>query len=224
MSLLSKSHGPRDAELHEVSLEAATKAKEPTAHEQFASLHADTAERLATLAHQWAAGEWSSGTWAGEMDAILLDAHTAAVVIGRQHAGDDAPLEADGREFAIPIVASEDVYLQGFRAALERGEFTGEDGTRDGEAVAARAQRYAGALRSTANSAWTSTLPADMQVAWLLGGDEDSSCEVCPAIADGSPYDAASFDLWPSSSKLPCGSNCRCVLSTEDGQRGFEAP
>lgn len=200
------------------------KAEPATAHEQFAALHSDTQERLATLAHQWAAGEWSSGTWAGEMDAILLDAHTQAVVIGRQHAGDDAPLEADDREFAIPIVASENAYLQGFREALERGEFDLEDGTRDGEAVARRASLYAGRLTGTANQAFTATLPAEADVWWQLGAEDASNCDACPAIAEGSPYPASSFDLWPGSNQTPCLSNCRCSLQTSEGLTGFTTP
>lgn len=201
-----------------------TKTREATAHEQFAALHSDTAERLATLAHQWAAGYWSSGTWAGEMDAILLDAHTSAVVIGRSHAGDDAPLEADDREFAIPIVAEEGHYLQGFRDAMERGEFTLPDGERDGEAVARRASLYAGRLTGTANQAFTVTLPPDAEVSWILGASDENNCEACPAIAEGSPYPASSFDLWPGSNSTPCMQNCRCGIFTEGGIEGFVIP
>lgn len=200
------------------------KGAKPEAHEQFAALHSDTAERLATLAHQWAAEYWTPGTWAGEMDAILLDAHTQAVVIGRQHAGDDAPLEADDREFAIPIVAGENAYLQGFREALERGEFNREDGTRDGEAVARRASLYAGRLTGTANQAFTATLPADTLIWWVLGAEDDSTCDLCPVYSDGSPYEAAIMDAWPGSNSTPCLSRCRCHVRTESGQRGFVTP
>jgi hypothetical protein len=201
-----------------------TKAEALTAHEQFAALHADTADRLATLAHEWAAGEWSSGTWAAEMDAILLDAHTQAVVIGRSHAGDDAPEEADDREFARPIVESEHAFLQPFVDQMEAGTFTSEDGTRDGEAVAARAVLYSGRLTGTANQAFTATLPPEAEVWWILGAEDDSNCESCPAIADGSPYPASSFDIWPGSNSTPCLSSCRCRLETADGVRGFQTP
>jgi hypothetical protein len=201
----------------------ATKAVEPTAHEQFAALSRDTADRLATLAHQWAAEYWSASGFAAEMDAILLEAHTAAVVIGRQHAGDLAPLEDDDRLFAQGVMAGEHDFLTSFREQMELGKYT-TDGVRDGDAVARRVVSYGGRVTGTANQAFTATLPEDAEVWWQLGAEDDSNCDACPAIADGSPYPAHSFDIWPGSNSTPCLQNCRCSLQTGEGLTGFTTP
>lgn len=199
-------------------------ARALTAHEQFADLHSDIAGRLAALAHEWAAGEWSAGTWSEEMDRILMEAHTAAVVIGRTHAGDDAPEELDDRRFAEEVVSHERDFLDGFREDLEAGRYTAQDGTRDGERVASRASRYVSRITGTANAAWTAILAADTEIWWILGAEDSSNCDACPAIAEGSPYPAHSFDLWPGSNQTPCMASCRCSLQTNAGLKGFTIP
>jgi hypothetical protein len=192
-------------------------------HDEFAALHADTRERLASLAHEWAAGEWSANGFAEAMDRVLLDAHTAAVVIGRTHAGDDAPEEADDARFAAGIVEGEHEYLRGFVQDLDH-RYTGEDGVRDGEAVAARAKDYVGRVTGTANEAWTLTLPEETPLWWRLSQPEESACTDCPELANASPWTPGDLVAHPGSNQTSCLQNCRCWLETASGQRGFVTP
>lgn len=157
------------------------------------------------------------------MDALLLAAHTRAVVIGRTHAGDDAPEEADDRRFAEEVMVGEGHFLSGLRSDLENGRYT-VDGVRDGEAVAQRAGLYVNRACGTANQAWALALDPEEALWWILGAEDDSTCEDCPAIADGSPYPAGVMDLWPGSNQTTCRQNCRCRIETADGSRGFSLP
>lgn len=221
MPRLQARDGAWDAELYEVSV--ATKAAAPTAHEQFASLHTSTRERLSSLAHEWAAGEWSAPGFAEQMDEILLDAHTEAVVIGRTHAGDDSPREADDERFAAVVVEGEHEFLQAFRQELEAGRYDREDGTRDGEAVAARAMSYSARLTGTANETWSLTLPEETLIWWRTQEDQ-TVCPDCPELADASPWTPGSLVTVPGKNDTICLVACRCWLETEGGQRGFVTP
>jgi hypothetical protein len=201
----------------------ARKAAAVAAHERFADLHADTVSRLEAAAADWAEGLSSARTFADTLDAILLEAHTTAVVIGRTHAGDDTPEEEDDRRFAETVVTEEHTYLQGFREALESGRYTGEDGTRDQAAVAQRANLYAQRLTGTANEAWTLALPEDTLLTWHLGASSDS-CADCPELAAAGPYTPADLPTVPGKGDTLCGANCRCLVQTASGQRGFVTP
>ena len=193
-------------------------------HEAFRDLHAHTRAALADLAGQWAAGELSASTFAEAMDATLLLAHTEAVVIGRTHAGDDTPEEEDDRRFAGAIVEGEHDFLQQFRLDLDAGRYTGEDGVRDGDAVAARAEMYADRITGTANDAWGLTLPEEIRLTWTLGAADGSTCTDCPELADASPYTTATIPTYPGKGETLCGRACRCSVDTEGGQRGFTTP
>lgn len=201
----------------------ATKAH-VTAHEQFATLHADTRDRLIDLAFRWAEGELSAATFAEEMDALLLDAHTAAVVIGRTHAGDDAPEDEDDRRFAGYVVEAEHGYLQGFAEQMQSGAYTDEAGVRDAERVAARAAWYADRTAGSANEAWGLTLPEETSLWWKLGAEDGRNCSDCPELEEASPYTPASIPTYPGKNDTLCGRNCRCAVQTEGGLVGFTVP
>jgi len=192
-------------------------------HETFAALHSGTRDSLIDLAFRWAEGELSATTFAEEMDALLLDAHTQAVVIGRTHAGDGAPEDEDDRRFAAGVVTDEHAYLQGFVDQMQSGAFTDEAGVRDAERVAARASLYAGRLTGSANQAWTLTLDEETLIYWILGGAEDH-CDECPELAERSPYLPVELKRYPGSNQTPCKMNCLCSLQAESGQRGFAIP
>lgn len=193
-------------------------------HEAFADLYSQTREMLSDLASEWAEGLLSARAFADAMDAVLLDAHTRAVVIGRTHGGDDAPEDDDDRRFAEIVVEGEHDFLQGFREQMNQGRYTGEDGVRDGEAVARRASLYATRLTGSANEAWTLTLPEDTELTWILAAIDEGNCQRCPELADGSPYTPETLTDFPGGNTVPCRSNCRCRLETETGQRGFVTP
>ncbi len=193
-------------------------------HDAFADLHAQTREILADLGHQWAAGEMSARTFAEAMDEVLIEAHTRAVVIGRTHAGDDAPEDSDDRRFASLIVEEEHAYLQPFREQMEAGRYTGEDGTRDGDAVARRAEKYVSRLTGSANEAWSLTLDPETAVTWRLAEPTESACSDCPELADASPWTPGELPTVPGKNETACMLACRCRLETSGGQRGFVTP
>lgn len=192
-------------------------------HDAFRDLVSQTRAMLADLGSQWAAGEMSAQTFAEAMDEVLLSAHTRAVVIGRTHAGDDAPEDADDRRFAEGVIESEHEYLQPFRDQMLSGRYTGEDGTRDGDAVGRRAASYSTRLVGSANEALFLTLPEDTQVWWHTTAEE-ASCEDCPEMEDASPWLAGEMPYHVGMNQTACLVNCLCYEMTEAGLRGFSLP
>lgn len=195
-----------------------------TVHQAFADLHAATDAALSRLADEWAVGHLSPGMFIAAVDEVLLEAHTQAVVIGRTHAGDEAPQETDDRLFAETIVESERGYLRDFRVDLDIGRYTSEDGERDAEAVRRRVTSYLGRVTGTATEAWKLTLPEDTLIWWRLSQPTDSACEDCPRYAEGSPYEARSMKVLPAMNLTACQASCRCWAETDGGQRGFVTP
>jgi hypothetical protein len=194
-----------------------------TVHDEFADLHARTREKLSSLAHDWAEGLYSPAAFAAAMDEALLDAHSEAVVLGRIHAGDLAPEDADDARFAAQVVESEHEFLREFVQDLDH-RYTGEDGVRDGDAAAKRAEMYADRITGTANEAWGLTMAEDVALTWTLGADDDSTCTDCPELAEASPYTPQTLPTYPGKAETLCGRSCRCMVATEAGQRGFVTP
>ena len=193
-------------------------------HDAFRDLHDDTRQALSDLAAEWADGLLSARSFADAMDEVLLQAHTAAVVIGRTHAGDDAPEEADDRRFAETVVEGEHDYLQAFRQEMDAGRYLDAEGHRDGDLVEARAKLYADRITGTANEAWALTLPEETLITWTLKEDAESACSDCPEIAKRSPYTPATIPTYPGKNETLCKNRCRCATSLESGQAGFVTP
>lgn len=193
-------------------------------HDAFRDLHADTRDALGDLAGQWADGLLSARSFADAMDEVLIVAHTEAVVIGRTHAGDSAPKEADDRRFAETVVEGEHDFLQAFREQMEAGRYTDEAGLRDGAEVARRARLYGDRITGTANDAWTLALDPETLLVWKLGGSAESACSDCPEIAARSPFTIADAATLPGKNETLCGARCRCIVSLANGQRGFVTP
>ncbi len=190
-----------------------------------ALLHA-TREALDNRVDAWDRVDLTADEWGEEVAALLADAHTRAVVIGRTHAGDDAPEEADDREYAERIVygdGGEAEYLVSFVADLAGDRYLTDDGV-DTAAIKRRARLYAGKLVGTANDAWVLTLPETTVYQWHLGQADGSHCTDCPRIAAGSPYHHDSLPTVPGAGKTSCLANCRCWLETGTGQTGFRLP
>jgi hypothetical protein len=181
----------------------------------------ETRRSVRLLAAQAAAGTLTPEQFGDRMAELLEGAHTQAVVIGRQHAGDRAPEEEDDRKFGVRVVDSEAEFLAGFVADLERGRYTDpETGDVQTGAVQQRALLYAGRVSGTANEAWGLSQETDAGLVWNLGASDH--CADCPGLAAGSPYTPASLPTWPRMSGTACLSNCTCTV-TADGAEGFQA-
>lgn len=165
-----------------------------------------TRTQAAGLAQQAASGKLAPKEFGSRMAALLEDRHALAVVIGRNHAGDRAPLEEDDRRFAEMVVNGESEFLQGFVEDLQAGRYEGK-----AEAAQTRAQAYAGRLTGSANEAAALTSDPETEIHWHLHAGE--SCPDCVRIAAGSPYTPETIPTWPGMNQTQCVFNCRC--STE---------
>jgi len=189
-------------------------------HDELTALRESTADALRGLANDWAGGNLGPSDFGDAVASLLEDAHTQAAVIGRMHAGDDAPEDEDDRSFGESVVDGEVEYLSKFVADLEGDRyFDAEDNPR-ADAVAARAAQYAGKLTATANESWGLALPETTLFYWILGGAEEH-CDDCPTLAVNSPYTAATIPTWPSAGATTCRGNCLCYCRTSSGAIGF---
>lgn len=188
-------------------------------HNAFHRLHAEASEAASLLAAQVAGGSLSPSEFGDEMAALLEDAHTRAVVIGRTHAGDTAPEEADDRLFAEAVVDGESEFLAAFVGDLEAGRYEG-----NAAGVERRSLAYLGRLAGSANEAWGLTLPPDTTLFWWRLQDHDAACAACPDLALNSPWRIDTIPTWPGQNQTPCLWQCRCEISTASGSRGFITP
>lgn len=194
-------------------------------HDAFLALHADTSAEARALVAQVAAGEIGPRQFGELFAALLEEAHTEAVVLGRSHAGDTAPLEADDRRFAAAVMDHEAAFLAGFVRDLEDDRYLDAEGSFRIEAAAQRAGMYVGRLTGTANEAWGLTLPPETTLLyWTLGANDDRNCPDCPALESRSPYRPEEMPTWPGRSETQCLSRCRCSVHTAAGQTGFSVP
>lgn len=53
---------------------------------------------------------------------------------------------------------------------------------------------------------------AGQRVRWVLGEDDDATCEPCQAAADGGPYPAGALPGLPGWPFCTGGNNCRCEI------------
>lgn len=164
------------------------------------------------------------GDWFDQFDAILLDGHTSAYEMGRHLAGD---LTDDVNDLLRGMAArdAESYYVRGFVQALvdlDPRYWDAELKAWRVDAIKARQDLYLGKLRGTANDAFVSKSPADLnEWYWRLGGAEEH-CEECPQIADLSPFTADTLFTKPGHCDTPCRMNCLCHLERVDGVVGFK--
>lgn len=171
-------------------------------------------ERLAQAAVE---GRISPRAFGDRMAALLEDAHTEAVLLGRMHAGDLSPAERDDAEFAARVVDAEAEFLAGFVEDLSDGRYAEK-----ADAAASRASLYASRVAGTANEAFVLASEDTLWV-WELGAPETGHCEECPRLAANSPYTTAELPATPRSNQTPCMQNCSCRLIRADGVEGFGA-
>jgi hypothetical protein len=189
-------------------------------HDELTALREQTATALRGLANDWAEGSLGPSDFGDAVASLLEDAHTSAAVLGRMHAGDDAPEDEDDRTFGESVVDGEVEYLGKFVADLEGDRyFDAEDNPR-ADAVAARAASYASKLTATASEAWGLALPETTLFYWMLGGTEDH-CDDCPELARSGPYRIDTIPTWPAAGATQCRVNCLCYVRTAAGAIGF---
>lgn len=180
----------------------------------FDALMERTRTQLDLLARSVAEGRISPAEFGDLFASLLEKAHTEAVVLGRQAAGDTAPQEDDDRRFAELIVDGEAEFLADFVRAIEAGEL-------DAAAIARRAEFYTQRLQGTANEAMGLTLDPGELVYWTLGTPKTDHCEDCPSIAAGSPYTVSTIPTWPGMNETSCLMACLCTAETASGLTGF---
>jgi hypothetical protein len=188
---------------------------------EFEELWRDTRAELRSLVDGYVSGHLTASDLGDRMVERLEDGHTAAGTLGRSHAGDDAPADADDRKFAEQIVDGETEYLARFVQDLEDGRYRDEHGNEDTDAIGDRAASYANRMTGTANEAFALSSP-DAEFDWVLGGE--NNCDDCPDLAAGSPYTAENLPPPPGSNETACLFNCNCELVRSDGVSGFTVP
>lgn len=174
---------------------------------------------LRSLGRDYASGKLTAREFGDKAAERLERAHTAAVVAGRDRAGDDAPEDADDRAFAELVVDGEIEYLAGFVRDLEDGRYRDGDGNEDADAIERRASLYASRMAGTGNEAFVLTSD-DEAWEWVLGAGDN--CSRCPDLAAGSPY--KTLPTYPGANTTPCKFNCRCRVRRSDGVEGFTTP
>lgn len=170
---------------------------------------------------------WSSGLLTGEafadrLGVLLEEGHALAVVIGRHHAGDTAPMEEDDKTFAQTVMDDEATYLSFFSSEIASGKYGTAAEHPQTEQLRRRAYLYLGRYRGTANEAWVLASPADSRWDWVLAEkEEEAHCNDCPELAEGSPYTADTLPTYPGANDTDCLFNCTCNLKRGDGTSGF---
>lgn len=190
----------------------------------FDALHSWTSQRTDTLARHVAEGFISPVEFGDQMADLLTTAHTRAVVLGRHHAGDTVPEEADDREFAERVVDEQSEYLAGFVRDLAGGRYTDDEGNAKLRAISSRAGMYAARITGTANEAFALALPQGAALFWRLGQPETSHCTDCPEIEGHNPWTAETIPTLPGKLETACMANCLCTVETSTGKQTFRLP
>jgi hypothetical protein len=189
----------------------------------FAALHAETQAQARDLAAQVAEGSLTAAEFGEQMASLLTEAHTQAVMLGRHHAGDTAPEEADDRKFADLVMDGEAEFLSKFVADISAGRYQDEGGAWRVQGMQNRAGTYASKLVATAGEAWSLALPETTLFYWHLQ-DHSHACPECPDLALNSPYRQADLPAYPTAGETTCRANCRCWLTTSSGRRSLSIP
>lgn len=146
-------------------------------------------------------------------DALLWQAHTDAVVLGRKRAGDHSPLGDDDQLLALDIKDSDADFLNGFLDRIRSGDLSESQ-------IRANAQLYINKTRGTANEAFVNASDSDDLFEWRLGITEH--CNDCIDLAAGSPYGKGELWTHPAMGDTECKVNCACYLvRLSDGREGF---
>lgn len=105
------------------------------------------------------------------------------------------------------------------------GDASSQDGaTADDIAAAldAKIEAFRHSVARYSEPAWGAGMEAygdaldsnDILLVWTLGDDVDH-CDVCPDLADGSPYAKGDLPTWPKAGDTPCFDNCYCTITAD---------
>lgn len=170
-----------------------------------------------------ASSSFNPATFAKQMQERLLPIHTQAATLGRLRAmGVTATRKLLDNPTSADILAgqinteSQVKYLQKLGEQIEAGEVSEPQ-------IAVRIKAFGQRAVGTANDAWKDSLPDDALLTWNDTGDE-AECGDCSDLADGSPYTSESIPTMPGMGDTECSVNCRCFVTTEDGDSSFYHP
>lgn len=187
-----------------------------TTTQAFRAVVADAESDVRALVGRLTAGELSPDAWQAAMTETLAQAHAEAAYRGRVRAGDHAPFERDDERFGYLVAQEEQQYLWRFRQDIEAGRYGVEEP--DTAAIVRRVLLYTQRLYGTANEALA--LTADDEDVWHWEAEPDP-CPDCSRLAAHSPYRGMPPTM-PGQCETKCLVNCRCVVYSTSGLRGFE--
>lgn len=178
---------------------------------------------LHRLTDKLAKGEITADEWADRFDAVLLEGHTQAQVLGRRLAGDATAESLNDLLVAITAKDREAQYLARFLRDIKDGLLNDVQGKLKANKVKNRQNLYLGRMRGTANKAFVTHTPTDLDwFAWRLGGRENH-CSICPTLAAQSPWSKDTLWTFPGEGDTPCLGHCKCFLQRVDGRMGFRS-
>lgn len=164
------------------------------------------------LVERLAAKEITEREWADLFKQLLNRGHMHSWALGRQRGGDETPLSFLDALQGIRVADGDADYLLGFLDALENGKnprLFDSEGNLKPKGVRNRMRLYAGKYRGTANEAMVSVQPAEAEIYWRLGGNEEH-CTDCPTLASMSPWSKDTMWTKPGMGDTPCGGLCLC--------------
>jgi len=186
----------------------------------FGSLVLSTRQTLNSLIDSLSGGDLDTFTFGLRMSDALREAHTEAVIMGRNLAGDLDPRELDDELFGALVMRDQDKFLARFVGDISAGRYSNPDGSLKLSQIKARAALYATRLRGTANDVFVLASPAGSMFAWHQLTAEP--CDDCPRWEANSPYLESELTTKPGMGKTQCGVSCGCVLvRLDDGRIGF---
>lgn len=146
----------------------------------------------------------------------LLPHHINAAHLGRLRAGGTGAINASDIQIGTANAASQQEFLRKLAADIQSGSLS------DAE-LSVRLRLFGQRIAGTANQSWVRALPQDASLAW---NDEDdaSECEDCHRLARGGPYTPETIPTLPGLGETTCRTNCRCFITTSDGETSFYDP
>lgn len=179
---------------------------------------------LHALTAKLAAGKIDIDAWYEGFRAVILEGHTSAWELGRNRAGD---LTDDINDLlrGLGKADQEEVFLRGFWHQLYAKDPRYWNSTLEAwnqVSIKARQNLYLGGMRGTANEAFVTHTPPELDTfAWKDTGSPEE-CDECRLIAEEGPYTSATLPTYPGAGATPCWGNCECVLVRTDGVQGFK--
>ena len=146
----------------------------------------------------------------------LAPHHIEAAHLGRIRAGGKGPISPTDIRIGTENAKTQLQFLQKLAVDLQSGQISDAQ-------LEQRLKAFAQRIVGTANQSWVKALPQDASIIW---NDEDdaSECEDCHQLAENGPYTPETIPTLPGLAQTECRINCRCWVTTEDGETSFYDP